>query len=301
MNFETMYTELSDRIGVYDSSVASDLTKLKRWINMGQQYICGKRLWPFMLKEEIVQTVIDITTGTVDIPASGTTVTFSSAPAVSVQGRYIQVSTSNDWYEITSHTAAASTATISPAYVGTSNLTGGTYTIRKLLYSTSTPLMQILDIKQLITPVRLISQSPRGTDFFLSLYYDAGNPYYYTMSSPNSSGSIQFSLLLSPDSVMNLMVRGVRTLTDLSASTDTSIIPSPWHDAVINIAAFYAFQSVDDTRAADELKVGEMRIQDMSNTLSLDAGRHRVMASVDNDSNFGLQWALPSDYGPWVP
>ena len=301
MQFSDLYTELSDRVAVYDSSVASDLTKLKRWINMGQQYICGKKMWPFLLKEEIVQTVTDITTGTISITAGASTVTFSSAPSVSVTGRYLQVSTSNDWYEITAHTAASTTATISPAFVGTSNLTAGTYTIRKLLYSTSTPLMQILDIKQLVTPVRLISQSPRGTDFFLPLYYDAGNPYYYTMSSPNSSGSIQFSLLLSPDSVMNLMVRGIRTLTDLSATTDTSIIPTPWQDAIINIAAYYAFQSVDDTRAADELKIGELRIQDMSNTLSLDAGRHRVMASVDNDSNFGLQWALPSEYGPWVP
>lgn len=300
MNFLTMQQELGDRLR-YDQSVSSDATRLKRWLNMAQQYICGKKLWPFMLAEEIIQTVTDITTGTVSINSSDTALTFSSAPTVSVANRYIQLETSNDWYKITSHTASSTSATISPAYVGTSNLTAGTYTVRKLLYSTSTPLTQIIDMKQLVTPIRIISQSPLVADFFLPLYYSAGNPDYYAMSSPDSTGKVQFSFLLSPDSVMNIMVRGVQNLTDMSADADTSIIPTPWHDAIINIAAFYGFQGLDDTRANIELQVGEGRINDMARVFAHDLGRHRIMQSVDNDSNFGLQWALPSEFGPTVP
>lgn len=301
MTFLTMQQELESRLSVYDLTVATQATKLKRWLNMAVQYICGKRLWPFMLAEEIVQTVTDITTGTVSINAGDTALTFSSAPTVSVQDRYIQLETTNDWYKITSHTAASTSATISPAYVGSSNLTSGTYTVRKLLYTTTTPMMQILDMKQLITPVRLISQSPRGVDFFMPLYYDAGNPYYYVMSSPTSTGAQQFSFILSPDSVMNIMVRGVKVLSDMSADADTPVIPAPWHDAIINIAAFYGFKSLDDDRADGELVVGEKRIDDMSNTYVLDPGRHRIMASVEGDSMYGLQWAEPSQFGPWVP
>src|SRR6185436_9841835 len=152
-----------------------------------------------------------------------TALTFSSAPTVSVANRYIKLSTSNDWYQITAHTASSTSATISPAYVGTSALSGGTYTVRKLLYTTSTPLLQIMDMKQLVTPTRIISLSSRETDFFLPLYYDAGTPYYYIMSSPNSSGTPQFSFLQSPSSVMNIMVRGIKALTDLSSDDDTSI------------------------------------------------------------------------------
>lgn len=300
MNFLTMQQELESRLSAYDLTVATQATKIKRWLNMAVQYICGKRLWPFMLAEEIIQTSIDITTGTVDVSAGGTTLTFSSAPAVSVQDRYIQLSTTNDWYKITSHVAASTSATISPAYVGTSSLTGGTFKIRKLLYTTTTPLIQILDMKQIVTPVRLISQSPREADFFLPLYYDAGTPYYYIMSSPDSSGNQQFSLLLSPDSVMNIMVRGIKTLTDMSSDNDVPVIPIPWHDAIINIASYYGFQGLDDTRADSELKIGELRIADMAKIYSHDPGRHRVMQSVDNQSNFGLQWALPSNFGPSV-
>jgi hypothetical protein len=298
-----MRQELGDRTR-YDQTISTDDTKLKRWLNMAQQYICGRHNWPFMLKEEIVQTTADITTGTVSINAADTALTFSSAPTPSVQGRYIKFTASgatDDWYEITAHTAGQTNATISPAYVGSANLSGATYEVRKLLYSTSTPLLQILDMKQLITPVRLISQSPRETDYFLPLYYDEGNPYYYIMSSPDSTGKIQFSLLRSPDSTMNIMVRGIRALTDMSGDTDTTLVPVQWHDGLINIAAYYAFQGLDDSRAKTELEIGEERIRNMEMVLSHDLGRHRIMQPVDNDSNFGLQWALPSDFGPEVP
>lgn len=268
---------------------------------MGVQYICGKKLWPFMYAEEVVQTSTDITTGTVAINAGSTALTFSSGPTVSVANRYIQITTqSNDWYKITSHTASSTSAVISPAFVGTSNVTGYSYKARKLLYSTSTPLLSILDMKQLITPVKVMSASPRNADFFLPLYYDTDNPTYYIMSSPSSTGLIQFSLLPSPGSIMNIMVRGIQALTDMSSDTDTPLIPVQWQDSIVNIAAYYGFQGLDDTRAAAELQIGEARIMDMANNLTQDLGRHRIMESVDAGSNNYLTWALPANFGPEI-
>jgi hypothetical protein len=291
--------ELADRTR-FDQTSSADATKLKRWLNMAQQYVCGKRLWPFMFAEEIVQTVPDITTGTVSINAADTALTFSSAPTVSVANRYIKFSTSNDWYKITAHTASSTSATISPAYVGTSNLSAGTYTVRKLLYSTTTPLIQILDMKQLVTPIQLMSMAPRGTDFLLPLYYDQGTPYWYVMSSSASDGTPQWSFLSSPSTTMNVMIRGIKVLADLSADNDVSVIPAPWHYVLVHQAAFYAFQSLDDDLAKIEYQAAEAGINDMARQLGHDLGRHRVMMPVDSDTNFGPQWSLPSDFGPWV-
>lgn len=296
MTFLTLQTELQDRLNAYDQTVSADATKLKRWINMAIQYICGKRLWPFMLAEEIVQTIPDYTTGTATVAAAGTSVTTSGTIADSKTGQYIQFASSNDWYKITAHTAGTAALTISPASISANS--AAAYTIRKLLYTTTTPLIQILDMKQLVSPIRLLSQSPIGTDFFLPLYYSAGTPYYYTMSSPDSSGNPQFSLMPSPDSAMNIMVRGIKVLSDLSADGDIPLIPSPWHDAIVNVAAFYGFQGLDDDRAELELKVGEKRISDMTLNLSHDLGRHRVMQPVDGNWNSGLKWSLPSNFGP---
>lgn len=296
MTFQTLYQELSDRLGAYDHAVAGDLIKLKRWINMAQQYICGKRLWPFMLAQEIVQTTVDVTTSTATIAVGNTAMGFTIAPTVSYTGRYIKFAGSPDWYKITAHTANEQAATISPAFGGPDDVAAGEYTVRKLLYSTSTPLMQILDMKQLTTPTRLVSQGPAATDAFLSLYSETGTPTHYIPSSPTSTGAIQFSLYPSPDEVMNIMVRGKRVLSDLSATSDEPLIPAPWQDAIINIAAFYGFQSLDDTRANTEFTVGESRIDDMATVYSHDLGRHRIVGAPAADT--GLTWTIPADLGP---
>ena len=297
MQFSTMQAELSDRLGAYDNAVSADLTKIKRWLNMGQQYICGKMNWPFMTAYEIVQTVTDITTGTVSISASDTALTFSSAPAVSVANRYIKFSTSDDWYQITAHTAASTSATISPAYTDTSALSGGTYTVRKLLYTTTTPLDSYLDMKKTVNPSRLESLNQREGDFFLPLRLDTGDSWDYIMGPVDSTGNLQFSLVSPPSSVFNLMIRGVKKLSDMSADSDVSIIPGRWHDAIIDIGAHYGFVSLDDNRSQTELQRGEVKISEMARVYNTDLGRHRVMRGFDQNTFVDPAYTLPGAYG----
>lgn len=296
--FLVLQQELQDKLVAFDQTVTADATKLKRWLNLAQQYICSKYLWSFMIADEVVQTVVDYTTGTVSVSAAGTTATFSATIADSKTNQYIKFASSNDWYKITAHTAGASTATISPAAISAEASTA--YTIRKLLYTTTTPLIQILDMKQLVTPIRIISESPTELDYIAPLSQDAGTPYYYIMAPPNSSGDPQFSFLSSPDTAMNIRIRGIQKLTDMSADADISLIPVPWHDAIVNIAAFFGFQGLDDNRSKSEFQAGEIRIQDMKNNYAPDLGRHRVMRPVDDGVSSGFSWRLPSNYGPWV-
>lgn len=289
-SFLVLQQELADRLGAYDQTITADATKLKRWLNLAQQYICGKRKWPFMLATEIVQTVADYTTGTCTVAAAGTTVTFSATITPSKANHYIQFASSKDWYLITAHTTGTNSATISPAAIAVN--TAAAYTIRKLHYTTTTPMIQILDMKQVVSPANLIPMSALESDFFLPLYYGAGQVRQYIMSVPNSSGTQQFSLFNSPDSVLNIMVRGVKALTDMSADADISLVPVPWHDALVNIAAFYGFQGLDDTRAKDEFAAGNFRIEDMKTNYQHDPNRHRVMNAVD-ESFSELGWSFP--------
>lgn len=297
MQFSTMQQELSDRLGAYDNSVSSDLTKLKRFLNMAYQYICGKANWSFLIGYEIVQTVTDITTGTVSVASGGSTLTFSSAPSVSVANRYIKFSSSDDWYQITAHTAASTSATISPTYGQTDALSDGTFTIRKLLYATTTPLTSYLDIKKTVNPGRVESLNQREGDLFLPLYLDAGNPWEYIMGPLDSSGNLQFSLSPPPDSVFNLLARGVKAVTEMSSDSDVPVFPAKWHAATVDIAAYYGFQSLDDTRAAENLTVGEVAIADMMRVFNTDLGRHRVMAPIDTETGFGPVYTLPGNFG----
>lgn len=288
--FLVLQQELADRLANYDQTVSADATKLKRWLNLAQQYISGKHLWPFMLASEIVQTVPDYTTGTVATTADSTSITFSGTIAVSRANSYVQFEDSNDWYKITAHTAGTATATISPAAINTN--TAATYKIRKLHYTTSTPMIQIMDIKQLISPANMQSLSPLAADFYVPLYYGSGTITHFIISVPDSTGKQQFSLFLTPSEEINLMVRGYKALTDLSADADVSVIPSPWHDALVNIAAYYGFQGLDDTRAREELAIGEARISDMKANYRNDPARHRVMSAVNSELS-ELGWNLP--------
>lgn len=295
-----MQQEVSDRVGAYDNAVSGDLTKIKRWINMGYQYICGKMNWPFLLGYEIVQTTPDITTGTVSVNSADTTITFSSAPTVSVANRYIKFSSADDWYQITAHTASSTSATISPSYAQSSNLSAGTYTVRKVLYATSTPLTSYLDIKKTVNPLRLESINQREGDFFLPLYMDPGESYDYIMGPLDSSGNLQFSLVPPPSTALNLLVRGTKAITELSSDSDTPLFPARWHDACVDFGSHYGFASLDDTRSKEEFQRGEAKIADMARTYSTDLGRHRVMGTADIRRDFGPQYTLPGNFGPTV-
>jgi len=298
MNYLQMQQELGARLSAYNLSVAEDLAKIERWLNLAQQYICGQFNFPFLEAYEIIQTVPDITTGTVNVTAGSASITFSSAPVASVAGRYIQFSDTDDWYRISAHTAASTSATIDPAYGQAANLTAATFTIRKLLYATSIPLDSITTIKKTVNPGRLPGLSKREGDFFLALYMDPGDPLAYIMGPMDSSGNLQFALVNPPSDVINLYVTGLRKLTDMVNTTDTSVIPARWHDGLLNIAAYFGFTALNDTRAKLELDLGNMRIKDMQRVYSTDLGRHRVVGADRENYDFGPIYTLPSNFGP---
>lgn len=296
-----MQTELADRLAVYATANAPDLVKLKRWLNMGYQYVCSKMNWPFLIDYEIVQTVTDITTGTVSINAADTALTFSSGPAASVANRYIQFSTSDDWYKITAHTAAATTATISPAYVGSSNLSAGTYTVRKLLYASTTPFVSYLDMKKTVNPGQMESLNPRLGEFFLPLYLGTGTPTDYIIGPLDSSAQLQFSLVPPPSDVINLLVRGRKAITELSADSDVPVFPATWHDICVDMGAYYGLLGIKGEQAKVNFDLASIKIADMARVYNTDLGRHRVMASFDVDADMGPAYTLPGSYGRMYP
>lgn len=297
MLFLTMQQELSDRLAAYDQTVAADATKLKRWLNMAQQDITSRQNWPFMLAHEIIQTATDITTGTIAVASGSTALTFTSGPAVSAAEYFIKFGQETIWYKISAHTAASTSATLSTAYGGASNLTASTYTLRKLFYGTSTPLDSILDIKRTASGLFLESANARESDVFLSLYWDAGEIYKYISSIPDSMGGVRISFIYCPSSVENLQVRGIKKLSDMSADADTSIIPARWHSTILDLASFYGFSSLDDNRATTFYQKADAGIQFMAQTYGPDLGRMRVAKSVQAGIAEGPQYQLPSQYG----
>lgn len=296
--FLVLQQELSAQCGL-DQTVSSQATLLKRWLNNAQQAVLRSYEWPFLRNPTplVIQTVTDITTGTVATAAASTTITFSSAPTVSVTGRFIQTSSSSDWYRITAHTANVTTATLEIAAINTA--TAATYTVRKLYYSTSTSVDRIIQVFQDVLPYQLQETTPEWFQSFNPGFLASGTPRIYCTAGVDSTGAPQFRLWPNPDAVINLRIDYFPVATDMSADADVSVIPAKWHTTVLlEGAKAQAFNFLDDSRYANSVTLFSAMIQEMKDEYEIGLHRHRIMTSIDNQpvgGNLGYM-PLPFNY-----
>lgn len=300
-SFLILQQELAAQLGL-DQTVSSQATLLKRWINSAQQAILRSFEWPFLRSPTplVIQTVADITTGTVATTAGSTTITFSSAPTVSVAGRYIQTSSSSDWYKISSHTANVTTATLEIGAIN--NATAATYTVRKLYYSTSTSVDRIIQIWQDVLPYQLLETTPEYFQSFNPGFLSSGTPRIYCMAGIDSSagaGTPQFKLWPNPDAVINLRIDYFTVATDMSADADISVIPAKWHTTVLlEGAKAQGYSFLQDALYPTSVSLFNAGIQEMKDEYEISLHRHRVMTAADNQpvgGNLGFM-PLPFNY-----
>lgn len=296
--FLTLQQELAAQVGL-DSTGTSQATLLKRWINSAQATVLRSFEWPFNRASNplVIQTATDYTTGTVSTTAGSTTVTFSGTIASSMAGRFLQTSSSNDWYRVTAHTAGTNTATIEIAALY-DNATA-TYTLRKAYYSTSSAVDRILQVTQSILPYQLIETGLEYFQAFNPGFLSTGTPRIYVMAGVDSSGYPQFRLWPVPDAKINLYVDYLIVPVDMSADANESVIPDKWRlDVLIEGAKCQAYGFLDDTRSAESYVKFHKIIDDMKSEYEIGLKRHRVMTASDNQpvgGNLGYM-PLPFNY-----
>lgn len=248
------YSDLKQRVA---NETGMDLTTdgsiVGAWVNQAYQHISGIFNWPWLFQNTTIQTIADITTGTVSVTAGSTTITFSSAPVNSVANDYmIQFATTQDWYFITSHTGGATTAVINVPFVGTSNLVAGAYTLRKVFYSLPSAVDRVIDIRQSITKDKLMYIDPRSLDRIIPDVNISGTPLYYTMVGYDGSNNWRIGFLPTPNATVNLQVRYYIKITELVNDTDLPLLPPKWHNALVfGALAMYGMDFIDDTRVKD--------------------------------------------------
>ncbi len=282
MNFLTQKQELGAQVGL-DPTVAADESRIETWLNTAQRMVIQAYDWPFLRAPTplVVQTVADYTTGTVATTAGSTTITFSTGPTVSMTGRFIRTSSSNDWYRISAHTASSTSATLETATIYAA--TAATFTIRKFYYSVgSTAVDRILQIRQSITPFRLAELGKEEFDRLEPDPQTTGTPKAYIIAGKDSSNYWQFILWPTPDAVVNLYIDHLLAGVDLSGDSDVSIIPEKWHTSVMmEFAKAQAFDFLDDNRAPSAWQRAAAMLEEMKKTYEPGKGRMRVFGSVD--------------------
>lgn len=265
MQFSILQSRVANETGL---DVTADATTIKAWINAAYKHVSGIFNWPWLLKHGTIITVADITTGTVSINAGSTSLTFSSGPAASVANNYmIQFnSVSDDWYFISAHTAAATSATLASAFNGTSNLTAGTYVLRKVFYSGPSDLDRFVDVRQARTSARLSAIDIRTFDRYLPDPTNTGDPLYYYVTGVDTSNVWQIGLYPIPSTAENIQIRYLRTPSDMSSDSDLPVMPEKFHDILV-YGALYMFGHpyIDDNR----YKIALERYSDLLNEMKL--------------------------------
>lgn len=238
-----------------------DDTIIGTWVNQAYQHISGVFNWPWLFKTSILQTTADITTGTVSINAAASTGIFSSAPTSSVATDYMIkfTDTSDDWYTISTHTAASTTFTINVPFVGTSNISAADYIVRRVFYSLASDVDRIIDFRQTITDNKLQYVDSRTFDRLLPDPTATGSPLFYSLNGLDSSKYWRINLYPIPDAVINLQYRYYQRITEMTSDTEEPLIPAKWHNAIVfGALALYGHPFIDDTRfkfAAERFKL----------------------------------------------
>lgn len=212
------FANLESEVYVHCGLTSSNQTEVDRWLTIAQNDLCSRWPWSFMLGRETIVTVVDKTAGTVSVNAAGTAVTgVSTAFASTDVGSFIQFAGENDWYKITAVTPTTS-LTIGTAYQQTSNLSAGTYIIRKFFYSLSSAADRIIDIRNWNTPVKLVQIDARSIDATVPLMPATGSSYGYVAYGVDSSGNLQITPYPFPSDARLFEIRTTIRPTDNAIS-----------------------------------------------------------------------------------
>ena len=296
MQLSVLVTRVAEETGL---NATNDATKIKSWINEAYKFLAGLREWPWMLKNGTIQTVADITNLTASVNAAGTTVTLSAGPAQSLANDYmIQFATTDDWYLITAHTAAATTCTISPGYTGATNLTSGACIIRKVYYSLASDADRIIDMYEAIQDRQLTYIDPRDLDASFPDPDTTATPEAYTLLGFDATNYWRTSFIPIPDAKINIQYRYYKAVAELSGDTDIPTLPAKWHQGIVFVAlAMFGHPYCDDSRMSSAESRARQVVSEMVRQQSPTPDKHSVIIPWDqrgSSQQHGAQW--PPNY-----
>lgn len=298
MDFTSLKTRVAEETGL---DTTADATRLGVWVNEAYRFISGMREWPWLFKTGVIQTTADTTSLTASVNAGATSVTLSSTVSSTLANNYyIQFSTTDDWYQITAHSAGTAAVTLGQAYVGSSNLTSGTCTIRRVFYSLASDVDRVIDMRQMITDRDVVYIDPRQLDHAIPDATATGTPEVFTLHGFDSSNYWRAYFYPIPSTTINIHYRYYQKITDLSGSSDVPLMPEKFHSAIVFTAlAMFGHPYIDDTRMASAESRARQLVTEMVEqvTKSIPAN-HPVMQAWDKRvPRYPLRPQFPPEFG----
>lgn len=297
LTFTDLQNEVYAHTGL-DSSDATNIANVNRWINYAQQDICARWPWTFMEGRESIVTIPDYSTGTVSVSSGSATVTGAGTTFTTAHGDgtyYMQFSGSNDWYRVSAR-ASNTSVTIEQPYAGTTNLSASAFILRKIFYSLSSACDRIIDIRNWQTPLKIVQVDARTLDDIRPNPQSTNSSYGYLAWGYDSSGNIQVSPYPFPSDARLLEIRTNKRPVDMSSGSDSPSVPNKYAHVLAwgAISVGYAFLRKFDIAEAWSSRT-EGRIADMKREFRMSEDYQPVMRSIDSVQR--AKWiSLPEQY-----
>ena len=223
------------------TSNTTEMTKLAAIINEVYRDIgLANPNWWWLRKFSVVNTVADVTSGTLAATNGSTTITFSTGPTASAAGKVILVTGNVDdasaVYRISAHTAAATTATLDAAYTGTT-VTASAFAVYQDRYNLPTDLKDIRELRRfgLVKPLRRVG--PEEMDRVKSYDQSVGKPLLWTIRDFSTTGdpttARQLIVHPYPDATYRLDVNYTQSLNTELSGTTRPLIPDDFSQILI--------------------------------------------------------------------
>jgi len=263
MNYSDLRARVAEMLGLPDDD-SEFSTKINKWINESYKAISALDQWPWLIKNDVIQTVTEITTGTVSVTNDSTSITFSSAPSDSVANDWrIQFEGADDWYDISAHTAGATGATLADPFLGTTDATS-TYTLRKVYYSLPSDFSKMMTVRQAVTDIKLRPVDLRVWDANIPDPTRVHTPAWYLIVGQDSSQNYRITFHPIPNDEINIDIRYYQTVSDLSADSDEPLMPDQFRPIIVfDVLSKYGYMFLDDTRVTLASQLREKFIKDM--------------------------------------
>ena len=264
MTFATIYNAVADQ--VKDSSTAM-ITRIKQYINWTQQDIASRGNWDFLYTDSFFQCTSPYTTGTA-LPSNGSTSVVGTDTSwdSSIIGKKIRFASTVEYYTI-SAVGSTTTLTLDQNYVGTTPTSAVTYEIFENIYSLDSDVENVISMTNPTLNAKLHYISKQRLDDLDPNIQTSGVPYIWTESGLDSSDYPQIRVYPYPNSNYVIYYSYRKSLTDLSGTTDISLIPVKYHKLLYLGAVAQVYDYLQDPSSLTYWTQYENMLDDMKSDL----------------------------------
>lgn len=268
VDFEDIYTAIMELLKI-QSTDATTKARIKRDINIAYEDIIARHNWWWNRSVTTMQLPTKIVTGTVNVTDGSTSITFSSAPAVSVANYKFKVKGQEDVYTIAAHSAGNASATLNVSYAKPTAATVS-YTLWKDYVELPTDcketfLVQHQAYNQPMEPLglsdfrRVVAQNPEKE----------GPPMFYTTDDYTSGGKRKLRYWPAVNSEkVNVDIDYIMGFNPLDLDGDEPIMPIHDRTVLFYFGAAHAWRRERNTEEANNyFQLGEKKITEMASKL----------------------------------